>query len=119
MTLAEKQCEFSLHLAKLVIWINEQGWKVSIDETMIHTPRPVQIGVRRTVGEDRRHRKGSFHHKGLAADLDLFIEGDYIEDGSHPAWQAIGAKWISMHPDATWGSAWNDSNHVSWQEKSP
>jgi len=66
--------------------------------------------------EDGEHRRNSFHHLGQAADLLLYIDGDYIEDGDNPAWRHIAERWEGMHPAAVSGARWKDTNHLTLYE---
>lgn len=117
MTLREKRVEFTRLLCELVIWItSDKKWQVALDEVTVHSPRAARKGVERIVVEDAVHKRGSFHYQGLAADLNLYIAGNYISDGGHPAWSEIATKWESMHELCTSGIDWNDANHVSFGE---
>ena len=117
MTLREQRVAFTRKLAILIQWINSKpGWEVAIDEATVHTPRAARRGVERLSVEDAVHKRNSFHHKGLAADLNLYIEGVYISDGAHPAWREIADEWKSYDPMCTAGIDWNDANHVSFGE---
>lgn len=97
MTLREKQSLFISRLAKLIVWINRQGWDLTLGD-----------GLRR---DEKGHMPGSLHYIGLAQDLNLFIEGKWIRDGAHPAWKSIGLKWEEL--GGTWGGRFGDSNHFS------
>ena len=58
------------------------------------------------------HRKGTFHEKGLAVDLNLFKNGVWLtETFEH---EVIGTFWESL--GGTWGGRWQDGNHYSWNE---
>jgi len=122
MTYREKRVLFSTLLAQLVIWINKdvsgdgEVWEVTIDECMIHTPRWVRIGLERVMATDSVHLRKSHHYQGLAADLNLYVNGEYIRDGDHLAWKTIIAHWKSMHKLCTNGAGWNDANHFSLGE---
>lgn len=118
MTLREKRVLFSRLLSELVLWIFEQGWEVAYDEVTVHSPRWARKGVERILVQDAVHKRNSFHHQGLAADLNLYVDGNYISDGDHPVWQALAAKWTSMHEFCTSGVGFGDANHVSFGERS-
>lgn len=99
-TLREKQSLFAELLAQLIIWIFAQGWEVTLGEGYDD--------------DGKGHMPQSLHYARLACDLNLFVGGEYIT-GHHPAWDEIGAKWMSLHPLARWGGlfASRDYNHVS------
>ena len=125
MTLREQRVTFTRLLAELILWCFEQGWQVAIDEGKVFNPRRVRIGGLRQEAEDAVHVRNSFHYRGLACDLllydDLDHDGqddDYVSNGDDPRWKAIAIKWESLHPLATSGRRWRDSNHVSLGEGS-
>jgi len=58
------------------------------------------------------HRRGSFHYKKLAADLNLFKNGRYLR--STKSHEPLGIFWESI--GGTWGGRWGDGNHYSLGE---
>ncbi len=99
MTLREKRVLFTKLLGE---WIGEafaKGYELAVDQVM----RPDRAG----------HMRNSLHYIGLAADLNLYVDGQYVSDGSHPAWKAIGSAWIAKNALCRWGGNFNDANHVS------
>jgi hypothetical protein len=123
VTLREQRVEFSKLLAVLVLWVSEQGdargdWEIALDEVAVHSPRAAWVGGERTAVTDAVHKHGSFHHQGLAADLNLYVGRKWITDGGDPAWTLIGLKWEAMHGFCTWGGRWKDANHFSFGEGS-
>ena len=64
--------------------------------------------------EHTNHIKNSFHYKGLAKDINLFIGGKYIlKTEGH---LQLGIYWESI--GGTWGGRFRkkDGNHYSWGE---
>lgn len=59
----------------------------------------------------------SLHGDGLAADLQLFVEGKWISDGDDPHWVKVGEMWEAMGPDHRWGGRFKDGNHVSLEHE--
>lgn len=55
----------------------------------------------------------SVHISGLAADAQLFVDGQWISDGDSLYWSKIGEMWEKRGPDHRWGGRWGDANHVS------
>jgi hypothetical protein len=51
-------------------------------------------------------------------DINLYVGGQYIKSGDHPAWKQVARKWESLHPLCTAGIRWHDANHVSLGEGS-
>lgn len=57
------------------------------------------------------HMKGSLHYSGLAVDIDLTRDGQYLtltEDH-----KVFGEYWESLHKDCRWGGRFKDGNHYS------
>ena len=94
--LSNKQFNFSLMLGNLLIYIYEQGYTVTYGDVYALTG----------------HKKNSNHGLRLAADLNLFLDGIWLDKGEgmvkahgliHDYWDTLGgAKRIS-----------NDLNHYS------
>lgn len=107
MKLSEKRILFSQLISKLVLWAAENGYDLAYDQ------------VKRSQAEASANAasgKGisnSLHLVGLAADLNLYVNGIYQE--TTEAHKAIGEKWKSMHPLARWGGDFTrkDGNHYS------
>lgn len=61
--------------------------------------------------------RNSLHVDGLAADLQLFVEGAWVSDGDSPHWLRIGQLWEKRGDLHRWGGRFKDANHVSieWQ----
>lgn len=108
MKLSEKRILFSQLISKLVLWAAENGYDLAYDQ------------VKRSQAEATANAasgKGisnSLHLVGLAADLNLYINGVYQE--TTEAHKIIGEKWKSMHSLARWGGDFKsrpDGNHYS------
>ena len=99
MSLRKKQAKFARLVAQLITWIFAQGWEVTFGEGFDD--------------DGKGHMRGSLHYLRLAQDLNLFVDGEYIADGDHPAWEAIGEKWESLDPECRWGGRFRDANHIS------
>jgi len=85
-------------IAELIVWAYEQGYEITVGDFWAHDG----------------HKDGSFHYKRLAADLNLFKDGDYlIHTEDH---LPLGEKWESM--GGTWGGRFRrkDGNHYSLGE---
>ena len=100
MSLSDQQWEFLKALAQLIQWAEEKGFKLTISCARCVDPT--------------HHKQGSYHYSGLAADLNLFIDGDYMT--STRAHLPLGEKWESL--GGTWGGRFSspDGNHYSWGE---
>ncbi len=121
MTLRERRVKFTYLLAKLVLWISmHPTWSVALDEAKVFQTRRGKdsTGIYRSF-MDLVHRPASKHYQGLAADLNLYIDGTYIT-GAHPAWKEIGGFWKALDPECTWGGDFSnvtDLNHFSLGER--
>lgn len=129
LTLGQKQRLFTRLIAELIVWIyayckpkptdltTSSKWvlEVSLADGSIDNPRRFRIGETLTVAQDGVHMPNSLHYQRLAQDLNLFIDGEFIKDGGHPAWTLIGEHWESMNPLCRWGGRFLavDSNHFS------
>ena len=65
------------------------------------------------IGKDGlKHMKNSLHFEGLAQDIDLTLNGVYLDTTEDHA--VFGAFWESLDPLCVWGGSWgNDGNHYA------
>ncbi len=112
MSLSKKQQQFALCISALIKHINLQGWACTFGDAY-RDPR--LHGEHGMVKNGAYGNPSSCHKLRLAVDLNLFVDGDYITDGNHPAYQAIGQYWESLDEDARWGGRFNDANHFSFE----
>lgn len=111
MKLSEKRVLFTKLIAELILWASDMGYDLALDQ------------VKRTEAEAKANAaKGSgisnsLHLIGLAADLNLYIDGVY--QTTTEAHKTIGAKWKTMHPLARWGGDFKkqDGNHYSFEHE--
>jgi len=98
MTLGEKQEKFSLMIASLIIWAYREGYKIRCGDFFAHDG----------------HSKDSFHYKKLAADLNLFKDGEFLTKTEDHL--PLGEEWERM--GGTWGGRFlhPDGNHYSYYE---
>ncbi len=67
----------------------------------------------------------SCHRRRLAVDLNLFVNGVFIEKSDAPEWQVLGNFWESLDPRARWGGKGklhpeglqHDGNHFSFEDE--
>jgi hypothetical protein len=93
MTLGDKQRKFSLMVAKLITYMYEEGYEVTLGDAWAHDG----------------HSKNSLHYKRLAIDLNLFKSGKYLTETSDH--EPFGEYWESL--GGSWGGRFNDGNHYS------
>jgi hypothetical protein len=60
-----------------------------------------------------KHKKNSLHFEGLAVDIDLTKDGQYLSKTEDH--QKFGEIWEGLHPDCRWGGRFSggDGNHYS------
>ena len=106
MTLREARCAFTQCLCWLVTYGISQGYEMAFGE--------VQDTVT-AKDPTTDHMKGSLHEIGLAADINLYRDGKYLElTEDH---QTLGEYWeelgkINKLP-LRWGGRFRDGNHYS------
>lgn len=101
MTLSEKRCLFTSLIFELIRYIEECGYSCYLGDVTARDG----------------HCKGSFHYKGLAADINLFKNGAYLTKTEDHT--IFGEYWKSLHPQCSWGGDFKrpDGNHYSFGEK--
>lgn len=110
MTLGQKQRLFTRLIADLYFFIYAKGWEATLGDSY-RDPK-----VHGEYGEKESYSaKLSLHKLRLAQDINLFVDGEYITDGNHPAYQELGAMWVSRNPLCEWGGSdgRGDANHFS------
>ncbi len=106
MRLSEKQQQFTLLIARLIIQANEQGMGLTFGEAY-RTPEAARQNARQGTGI-----AASLHCQRLAIDLNLFINGEYQTDTG--AYRALGEMWEAL--GGSWGGRFKnnpDGNHFS------
>lgn len=72
----------------------------------------LECGYTPLLGKDGlKHKVNSLHFEGLAADIDLFKEGKYLQETSDH--EQFGEFWESLDPECCWGGRFEDGNHYS------
>lgn len=106
MTLGDKQRAFTRMTADLIVFAYEQGYELTFGDAY-RDPR-----VHGQMGEKKSYSSANSNHKErLAIDLNLFVKGEYIINGDHPAYVALGEYWESI--GGSWGGRFDDPNHFS------
>jgi hypothetical protein len=109
MTLGEKQEKFAVALAKLILWLDERGYRVRVGD--VHRARSVfgEFGVKKAGSYGAAK---SVHKLKLAADLNIFYEGEWLNKGNEGIWIEAHEYWMTL------GGAEavpNDPNHFSFE----
>lgn len=92
-------------MGKLISFATAQGYEFTFGEGF-RTPEQAALNAARGIGI-----KNSLHTLRLAQDLNLFVAGEYITDGGHPAYTVLGEYWESI--GGAWGGRFRDANHFS------
>ena len=100
MTERQAQSLFAGLLGQLIVWIYQNGWELTFADFY----RPDRQG----------HMANSLHYERLAADMNLFVNGEW-KDSDCVEWQQIGGYWEAMNPLCRWGGRFPkaDENHFS------
>ena len=99
MGLGSQQREFANAIGKLLVFIySKEGYGVTFGDAWAKTG----------------HSKTSFHYKRLAIDLNLFLDGVWLQKTEDHT--IFGEYWESL--GGTWGGRFKrkDGNHYSWGE---
>lgn len=100
----EKQHQFAVMLARLILWAHDNGHIVTMGEAF-RTPTEAAANAAKGTGILR-----SLHCDRLACDLNLIVDGVYQKKSE--AYTALGEYWETELGGA-WGGRWGDGNHFS------
>lgn len=112
MSLSAKQRRFTWCLTRLYAYIEERGYEFTLGDAYRDPRVHGKWGLKRGYSASR-----SVHKQRLAQDINLFVDGEYISDGNHPAYERLGNYWKSLDPDAVWGGDFRDANHFSFEHR--
>ena len=108
MSLGSMQEEFTIAMARLIVFAYEElGIKIRFGDTYRDSRVHGAFGEKLGYGAAY-----SVHKQKLAADLNVFIGGDYITDGNHSVWDKLHGRWLLL------GGAKRidgDANHFSFE----
>lgn len=110
MTLSEKQAKFTVMVAKLILWADEHGYKLTFGEAH-RTPEQAKRNAAAGKGI-----ANSLHTQRLAVDFNLFINGKY--QTATEAYKPLGEYWESL--GGSWGGRFKsrpDGNHFSLEHE--
>ena len=110
MGLRQRQSQFAVAAAKLILKANELGYEVTLGDAYRDSRVHGDFGVKEGYG-----RASSVHKLRMAIDLNLFKDGEYLS--STEAHKPLGDWWVKEFKayDAAWGGAFNDGNHYSFR----
>lgn len=109
MTQREARCLFTKLIAELTTWIfSHDGWEINFSEGYVKDTDAKDGDY------DGPHKKGGTHYLGTGIDINLFVDGVWI-NSNHTVWHIIGNRWKLMSPLCRWGGDFpqKDYNHFS------
>ena len=108
MSLFEKQADFFDAFCELGAYAKAQGYRLTFGDAY-RDPRVFgHIGEKNGYGS-----KNSNHKLRLAVDVNLKVDGVYIEDSAHPAWGVLHQYWETHLGGAP--MLLDDANHFSYE----
>ena len=93
MRLGAKQELFADLISEHIQWLYGREYSVRIGDVYAHDG----------------HRPNSNHYVKLAADLNLFMDGEYLMNTSDHL--ESGLKWETRHELCRWGGNWDKDDH--------
>jgi len=106
--LGDKQRRFTRMIADLILWAYQNGFELTVGDAY-RDPRVFgMVGVMKGYGRAR-----SLHKSRLAMDLNLFVNGEYMEDTE--SYTPLGEYWESI--GGSWGGRFGDGNHFSLEHE--
>ncbi len=105
MTLSQAQRQFTLMVARLIVWAYDNGYELTLGEAF-RTAEQAALNAKNGTGISN-----SLHTKRLAIDLNLFLRGVYLTDSRD--YLPLGKQWEKL--GGTWGGRFTkpDGNHFS------
>lgn len=108
MTLRQARCAFTIAIAHLILFAISEGYEIALSE-----------GMDRVTEKDPTtdHMQGSNHAIGLANDMELYLNGVWLNQSEDHA--VLGAWWEAYGVDHSlplvWGGNFSkpDGNHYS------
>lgn len=106
-TLRQKQCRFARAVPLLLQYMTALGYEYTLGEAW-RTQAQANANAARGAGISN-----SLHIERLAIDINLFKDGNYLEDSE--AHRPFGEFWKSLGADYFWGGDFTkpDGNHYS------
>jgi hypothetical protein len=132
-TLGQKQRRFLRKFTAFLAWGHNRGYEFTYGEAY-RTDEQAEINAlgvagrallvkvlmplfpelaRRIANNVGNGIRTSLHGDRLAVDVNLFHEGEWINDGKSPHWKALADKWEAMGADHKAGSRFGDAGHFS------
>ena len=112
MTPLEKRTRFSFMLARLLLYMNENGYGFTVGEVYRSPEEARRLYNLYKEGKGPRASLSSLHTKGQAVDINLFKDGKYL--ASIEAHRMFGDWWERQHSHCRWGGRYGDGNHYEF-----
>lgn len=110
MSLRKKQSRFARMVGDLIAQAYRMGYEVTLGDAYRDPRVHGAMGVRKSYSHPK-----SAHKLRLAIDLNLFKDGEFLEQSSDH--QPLGEWWEKQAADARWGGRFNDGNHYSLEHE--
>lgn len=107
LKLGEKQRVFCFNVHLLIEFVYKAGYQMTFGEAF-RTQEQAALNAKSGAGISN-----SLHTKRLAVDMNLFKDGEWLQDSeSH---KQFGIFWLTLHPLNRWGGNFKkpDGNHYS------
>lgn len=91
--LGGKRKKFTIYVADLINFMLSKGYQPMLGK------------------DGLKHMSGSLHFEGLAIDIDLTKDGEYLSKTEDH--KIFGEFWKSLDIDCCWGGDFKDGNHYS------
>lgn len=114
MSQREKQSEFVMMVASLILYVYQSGYELTFGDAYASKKEVSCPKCKEKFKAPHGHSKNSFHPKRLAIDLNLFKDGVYLTKTEDH--RPLGEYWKSL--GGTWGGDFKrkDGNHYSLGE---
>lgn len=99
MGLRQEQSLFVNDVQKLLTFITDKGYEITFGE-VLRTPEQQEIYLK----TGRSKTSNSMHLKKLAIDLNIFKDGNLVEDNKEL--KQFGYYWQSLNELNRWGGSW-------------
>jgi hypothetical protein len=110
MTLRQKQVRFCRMSAQLIQHAFSLGYEATWGDAYRDPRVHGVMGVRKSYSHPK-----SAHKLRLAVDLNLFKNGQYLDDSE--GHRQLGEWWEKQAADARWGGRFGDGNHYSLEHE--
>lgn len=104
MRLSDRQKQHARNIAKLVLWLFENGYEATYGDAYRDQRSHGKYGEAGPYGA-----RYSNHKLRCANDLNLFKDGVYLQETDD--YREVGEKWESLSPYNRWGGRYSDGNH--------